>query len=481
MKRLRTQFSAWWKSAKATQRVLVPALAAVALVASIAVVIWSSRSDRELLFSGIAPEDLGPIVEELTLAGVGSHVVGGNEIWVDSSHVDEMRIRLAAKGLLGSRTLGYEILDRTGSGSSDFLQHVQYRRALEGELTRTIESLREVKSARVHLAIADPIASATSPTASVTVDLRAGVRLANDQVQGIRDLLSASVEGLDAQDVIVVDATGRPLGESSGELAKTFEQLRVQQEVEAHLRRKAAAMLEQVVGPSGAMVQITASLNFDRVEREVEVYNPMTSSLRSEQKTTAGASKDADETVLSQYEIDKTTERILGETGAIKRLSVAVLVNAVRSRNEAGATAYAERSLEELDKLAAIVRSAVGFSEERGDVLEIANLRFADVAEEASASALPRWLFFSSIETHLKNFILLLAIGLVAWGLRQSSIILARAIESDRRRRESAVAESKDVPIQGQRMREHMHELASKRPGEVASLLRGWLVDEKLP
>jgi flagellar M-ring protein FliF len=444
------------------------------------IVLWSLRPDEELLFSGLSPEDIAPIVAELKTAGVQHRVEKPGTIWVESSQVDEMRMRVASKGLTGNRTLGYEILDRTDPSTPEFLQHVQTRRALEGELTRTIESLEEVRRARVHIAVTDdPDGADQAPSASVIVEAVPGARIAPDQVRGIRALVSASVADLEPDDVTVTDGSGRTLGGGNAALDATFEQLQVQAEVEGHLRRKATAMLEKVVGPSQAMVQITAEINFERVERSVESYNPLTSALRSEQKLSAGNS---DESVLTQYEIDKTTERILAEPGAIRRLSVAVLVNGIETRNE-GRTAYVERSYDELDRLEAIVRSAVGFSPERGDVLEIANLRFANPSPEEAGSVLPRWLFLRSLDDHLRSFLLLLSIGLVVWGLRQASVILSRAVEESRARieRDGSPETQKASWQQQQVRRKEMHAMATERPGEVASLLRGWIAGEKRP
>jgi flagellar M-ring protein FliF len=487
------RLGAWWKSANATQRLLLVGGVVAAVLSTAFVVSWSSRPDYEVLFSGLSAEDAGPIVEELAEAGVRYEVAkSGSTILVESSRVGEMRLRVAGKGLTGKGTVGYEIFDKTNLGMTEFLQQVNYRRALEGELTRTIMSLEEVEKARVHLAMPEKSVfrrEEKKPTASVIVDLRPGARLANEQVRGIYALVSASVEGLDPDGVTVIDTTGRVLGDRapSGELALTSEQLRIQQEVETTLRDKATSMLEQVVGAGDAIVQISATLDFDRVERSIEMYNPATTSIRSEQRITGtGVSGDSEETILTNYEIDKTVERILGEVGTIDRLSVAVLVNGVESTNQAGETLWAERSPEELEKLASMVRSAVGISEERGDVLEIANLRFAPTAaEEVAASPMPWWLFFPSMGSLLKNFVILLAIGLVAWGLRQSSSILVKAVEDDRRRRERVLAletkSSSEADIRKEVIREQMNELARERPSEVASVLRNWLVEERTP
>ncbi len=483
----------WWRGANATQRALLIGGVAAAIASTAAVVSWSSRPDYEVLFSGLTAEDAGPIVEELADAGVQYEVAkDGGTILVESSRVGEMRLRVAGKGLTGKGTVGYEIFDKSSLGMTEFLQQVNYRRALEGELTRTIMSLEEVEKARVHLAIPEKTVfrkDEKKPTASVIVDLRPGARLGNDEVRGIYALVSASVQGLEPDGVTVVDTSGRVLGDHapSGELGMTSDQLRVQQEVESYLREKATTMLEQVVGAGDAIVQISAGLDFDRVERSIEMYNPSTTSIRSEQRITGtGVSGDSEETILTNYEIDKTVEHILGEVGTIDRLSVAVLVNGVESTNQAGEPVWTERAPEDLEKLGAIVRSAVGFSEERGDVLEVANMRFAPTeGEDLAESPMPWWLFFPSMGSLLRNFVILLAVGLVAWGLRQSSSILVKAVEDDRRRRERVLAlESKtssEADLRKEVIREQMNELARERPSEVASVLRNWLVEERTP
>jgi flagellar M-ring protein FliF len=144
----------WWKGANATQRALLIGGVVAAIASTAAVVSWSSRPDYEVLFSGLSPEDAGPIVDELAEAGVRYEVAkDGGTILVESSRVGEMRLRVAGKGLTGKGTVGYEIFDKSSLGMTEFLQQVNYRRALEGELTRTIMSLEEVEKARVHLAI----------------------------------------------------------------------------------------------------------------------------------------------------------------------------------------------------------------------------------------------------------------------------------------------------------------------------------------
>jgi flagellar M-ring protein FliF len=481
---------AWWKGANATQRMLVSGGIVAGIVSIVVVLTWTSRPDMMVLFSGLDPDKAGGILQELDDLGVPYEVAAnGATLRVPADQVGALRIRLAGKGLTGSGTIGYEIFDRTNLGMTEFLQHVNYRRALEGELTRTIVSLEEVRNARVHLAIPEETPFAQNrkqPKASVIVDLKPGAQLRPDQVRGIYALVAASVEGLDPAGVTLVDSSGRELvgGAASGELAATSEQLRVQQEVESYLRDKATSMLEQVVGSGQAVVQVTADLDFSRLERSKESYDPASATVRSEQRTSGnGTGGDSQETTLTNYEIDKTVESLLGAVGTIKKLSVAVLVNGVYQPDASGASVYADRTPAELDTLGGIVRDAIGFDQKRGDSFQIANLQFQKpVDADLAGSPLPWWLLFPSMGSLIRNLVILMAIGLVAWGLRQSSSILVDAVEADRRRRERVLkvaAQSDEGELRKEVIRDQMNTLAHDRPNEVAQVLRSWLVEEK--
>jgi len=481
----------WWRVANASQRALLVGGVLAGVLSLTLVVRWSARPDFVVLFSGLGPEEASAVLGELEELGVPHDVTAsGGSIRVPSDRVGELRLRVAGKGLTGKSTVGYEIFDRQNLGMTDFLQHVNYRRALEGELVRTIISLEEVRNARIHLAIPERdvfLRKAEEPKASVILDLKPGARLRPDQIRGIYALVSASVQGLRPSGVTVVDTSGRELGGGGGEeFAATSEQLRIQQEVEGHLREKVEGLLENVVGDGNASVQVTALLDFERVERSIESYDPDRTVIRSEQRITgAGSAGDSQETILTNYEVDKTVQRILGSVGTIRRLSIAVLVNGVATPNPDGTAAYAERAPEELATLAAIVQDAIGYDETRGDSFEIASLRFAPApGADLEGSPLPWWLLFPSMGSLGRSVLLLVAIALVAWGLRQSSALLVEAVEADRKRRERVLAlerKEDESEIRREVIRDQMNELAHNRPSEVAQVLRGWLVEEKTP
>ncbi|GJM45139.1 MAG: flagellar M-ring protein [Gemmatimonadota bacterium] len=486
-----SRLGAAWNVANTTQRTLVLGGLAAGILSLVLVFNWTSQPDMMVLFSGLEAEEASGILEELdelTVPYVTS--ANGATIRVPADRVGELRIRLAGKGLTGNSTIGYEIFDRSNLGMTEFLQQVNYRRALEGELTRTIVSLGEVKNARIHLAIPEDDVFARdrkAPKASVILELMPGGRLRADQIRGIYALIAASVEGLDPSAVTLVDSTGRELGGGgqSGEFAATTEQLRIQQDVENHLRQKATSLLEQVVGAGNAVVQVTASLDFERVERSTESYNPASATIRSEQRILGnGTGGDSQETTLTNYEIDKTVESLLSAVGTVKKVSVAVLVNGSVTPDADGTPVYSDRPAAELATLGAIVKDAIGFDETRGDALEIANLRFTEApGADLSTSPMPWWLLFPSMGSLIRNLVILFAIGMVAWGLRQSSSILVEAVEADRRRRERVLKVEKnqedDNELRKEVIREQMNDLAHERPNEVAQVLRSWLIEEK--
>jgi len=480
----------WWNRANSAQRMLVAGGLVAGIVSLVVVFTWTSKPDMMVLFAGLDADQASGILSELDELSVPYEVsANGSTLRVPADKVGELRIRLAGQGLTGNSTIGYEIFDRSNLGMTEFLQQVNYRRALEGELTRTIVSLDEVRNARLHLAIPENDVFSRErqePKASVIVDLMPGARMRPEQIRGIYALVAASVEGLSPSGVTLVDSSGRELGggAGSGEFAATTEQLRIQQDVEQYLRAKATSMLEQVVGSGQAIVQVNASLDFERKERSTESYNPASATIRSEQRISGnGTGGDSQETTLTNYEIDKTVESLLGAVGTVKKISVAVLVNGTQAPNADGVMTYADRTPQELATLGNIVQDAIGYDEARGDSFEIANLRFTEPpGADLARSPLPWWLLFPSMGSLIRNLVILLAIGLVAWGLRQSSSILVDAVEADRRRRERVLkveSQEDEGEMRKEVIREQMHDLAHNRPNEVAQVLRSWLVEEK--
>jgi flagellar M-ring protein FliF len=330
--------------------------------------------------------------------------------------VDELRLQLAAEGLPASGRIGFELFDRTTFGATELTEKVNFQRALEGELARTIGSLATVAAARVHLAL--PRSSlfseqAQPAKASVVLRLASGRGLAVSEVEGIVGLVASSVEGLTADAVTVIDTSGRRLSRTAdpAEAATDRGRFERQQQIERDLAARVVALLEPVVGAGRVRANVSATLKADSEDETEERWDP-TSVVRSRQSTieadgravaqgAAGARanlpKDAADTPppappapvaaannrsseVTNYEVSKLTRRRVSPPGQLERLSVAVLVDGVRTTTRAAdgtdAVAARPRSVEELQRLHQLVASAVGMVPERGDQLTVENITF---------------------------------------------------------------------------------------------------------
>jgi flagellar M-ring protein FliF len=309
---------------------------------------------------------------------------GGADIMVAAGDLARARVAVARDGLPATGRPGLELFDKPSYAMTDFTQRINYRRALEGELERTIGQMRGIESAQVHLAIHETstFRRADSPAeASVVLKLRAGEAPDDGVVRGIAQLVASSVDGLDGDRVTVVDDGGRLLsqpedGQSS--LGLTSRQLGVQREVEEHVRGKAEAIVGQIVGPGNARVQVAASMNFDRVERTTQTVDPDRQVTATEQKAeiVPGAQGGAGSTnQATTFENSRSTETFAGTVGNIRRLTVAVLLN--DKRVAAGdSMRFEARTPAELGRIDTLVRNAVGLDSARGDQLTVVSVPF---------------------------------------------------------------------------------------------------------
>jgi len=314
---------------------------------------------------------------------------GGAEILVAETDLARARVALAKDGLPGGNRPGLELFDRPSWGWNDFTQRVNYRRALEGELERTIGRMRGIDRAEVHLAISEQPAFRRADdrpaTASVLIALKSGGGPAPEVVAGIAHLVSSSVDGLAADNVSIHDETGRQWSEPNDgntPVGLSSRQLRVQQDVEKYLEKKAEDIISQMVGPGNAKVQVSAAINFDKVERTTQEVNPDKQVLASEQKAeiTPGAQGGAASTnIANSYENSKSTETFSGAIGNLKRLTVAVLVNDRRlpaTGPKDTIPKFQTRNAAELARIQLLVSSAVGVDSVRGDVINVASQQF---------------------------------------------------------------------------------------------------------
>ncbi|WP_457573024.1 flagellar basal-body MS-ring/collar protein FliF [Desulfolithobacter sp.] len=396
------------------------ALVAVALI-SIAlftvIIIQARTADYQLLFANLNETDAASVVEWLKSNNVPYQLKnGGKSIWVPMDKVHEARLSLTAAGLPQGTGVGFEIFDKQSFALTDFVQKVNYTRALQGELARTIASLGPVESARVHLALPQKrlFKNQQKPaTASVILKIRPGRTLAESQVQGIVHLVSGSVEGLSPDNVTIIDQTGRVLTrkEESGLFgAMSPDMIEYQLSVEQSFEQRAQALLDKALGPGNSMARVTAVLDFSRTEKTEEIFDPDEPVIRSEQvseeKSTSqivggipgvesnlqgninravGATPSSSRSQrTTNYEISKTVSKTIQPTGTIKKISVGVLVaDKIIPATDKEPARFEPRSEQELLRIENMISSALGLDPKRGDKIEIVSMPFTEKEEEA--------------------------------------------------------------------------------------------------
>jgi flagellar M-ring protein FliF len=380
----------WVDRVGGVRRVLLLAVGLGAAVLIFALSQWATAPSWVPLYSGLPLETTGRVTERLNEAGIRHRLeLGGSEVRVPAGDVARARVLLAAEGLPSAGRPGLELFDQPSWGMTDFTQRINYRRALEGELERTISKMRGVESAKVHLAMYETASfrRVDRPAeASVVIQLRSGIAAGPEVVQGIAHLVASSVDGLRSDNVTVLDGTGRLLSmpnEPGSLAALNSRQLAVQREMEVYLEAKAEEIVSRIVGPGNARIQVAANVNFDRVERKVETVDPDRQALLAEQRAeiVPGPEGGAGSTNQSTtFENSRSLETFSGATGTLRRLSVAVLVNDRQVADESGARSE-PRSAEELARIESLVRSAVGVDESRGDAISVVSIPFDVIAD----------------------------------------------------------------------------------------------------
>ncbi len=463
-----------------------------------------------LLFNNLSAEDASKIVGKLKEKDIPYQLEdGGKTILVPKQKVYELRLTLAGDGLPQSSVIGYEIFDRTNLGISDFVQKVNYRRALEGELARTILTIDEVEAARVHLVVPEKSLfkeDEKPATASVVLKLKSGKSPKAEVIQGVAHLVSSSVEGLEAGNVTIVDSRGQLLSDThkpNSVAALTATQYEMQQHVEGYLSGKALQLLESVVGTGNALVQVNAELDFRQVERTLEQYDPDKTAIRSEQiseeKTPSGDSlpPSSRSNTVTNYEVNKTVEHIVENLGNIKRLTVAALVNGVPTtvtRDGQKVTEIQSRPEQEMRQLTDLVRKAVGFNPVRNDEISVTNLTFGTHVPEQEfvyrSSPMADWTEYKE-----QIFLGLAMLGAMAvlWSLLSrfrtrielptfatDMPTLAQQLDAKKQVIELPNPEeeiSTDVLLRNER-RKRIGEYIREKPSDSARLLKVWLTEE---
>ncbi|MBV5306513.1 MAG: flagellar M-ring protein FliF [Desulfobulbaceae bacterium] len=413
------------------------ALAGVALI-SIAlfavIIVQSQTATQQLLYANLNETDAGSVVNWLKGQKIPYQLKNdGKNIWVPADKLYETRLELAASGLPSGGGVGFEIFDKQSFALTDFVQKVNYTRALQGELARTISSLGPVEATRVHLALPEKrlFENQQKPaTASVIVTLKSGQTLDKDQVQGVVHLVAGSVTGMNPENVKVIDASGKELSSTKKEdsdQSLSLDMLAFQQEVEQRMEARALNLLDKTLGVDKSMVRVSATLDFAKVEKTQELFDADDPVIRSEQqqqevsssqssggvpgvqsnlqgnapeqaKTGPSSSKNSRTT---NYEISKTISKTINPVGSITKLSVSVLVadKIIPGKDKEPATTQ-PRTEEELKSLENMVTSALGLVKTRGDSLNIVSMPFTEppkdvaIAEGTPANKLYEYLPF---------------------------------------------------------------------------------------
>ena len=406
------------------------------------VFLWGQKPNYGILLTNFSDKDGGAIIASLQTMNVPYQFSeGGNAILVPAEMVYDARLKLAAQGLPRGGNVGFELMENQKMGTSQFIEQVNYQRALEGELARTISSIGVVQAARVHLAIPKQsvfVREKQTPTASVLLNLNSGRTLDKQQVNAVIHLVSSSVPELTANAVTVVDQTGQLLSgadKSSDAATLDPEQMKYVKDIQDSIKKRVEAILTPMLGDGNIHAQATADIDFTRTEQATESYkpnaSPETSSVRSlhttesasmEPVTAAGvpgaASNQAGKNKASappptpaqptptntqkdntiNYELDKTVNYVAKQMGGIKRLSVAVLVNHKKEVDDQGKATYRPLNDDEKNQITLLVKDAMGFNQDRGDSLNVVNSQFTE-PEREEIKPDPFWKPYANIST----------------------------------------------------------------------------------
>ena len=501
------------------------------------VIMRVTQPQMTTLFTDLSVEDSSGIIKDLERQGIAFEMRNeGSIILVPKDKVTRLRMKLAEAGLPKGGNVGYEIFDKSDAlGTTSFVQNINHLRALEGELARTIRAIDRIQAARVHLVLPErPLFSRETPEPSASIVVRVRGTLDPQQIRAIRHVVASAVNGLKPQRVSIVDEAGQLLADGAGTDVDQAVGDERRAGFEKRMRKQVEDIVSSVVGAGRARVQLSADFDYNKITQTSDRYDPEGRVLRSSQTreessltaenngqvtvnnelpgnqqnngspTARDQSKKTEET--SNYEISRTTKTEVTEAGRVNRISVAVLVDGSYSKNEKGELVYKDRSKEELDRIAAVVRSAIGFDQKRGDQVEVVNLRFAEapaVTPIAEPTGILGILQFTKDDVmYVIELGVMMLLGLVVLFMVIRPLV-KRILASE----EAAALKGGSLPaltdetagatsgqalashtaqlidvaqVQGQVHAQSVHrvgELAERNPNETAAIVRQWLSD----
>jgi len=509
-----------------------------ALVAFFAFVIMRVTTPQmTTLFTDLTADDSSSIIKDLERQAIPFELRNeGAVIMVPKDKVTRLRMKLAESNLPKGGGVGYEIFDKSDAlGTTSFVQNINHLRALEGELSRTIRAIDRIQAARVHLVLPErPLFSRETPEPSASIVVRVRGSLEPAQIRAIRHVVASAVNGLKPQRVSIVDEGGRLLADGAGGDNENTAGDERRSAFEKRMRNEVEAIVSSVVGQGRARVQLTADFDYNKITQTSDKFDPEGRVLRSSQsreESSATAENNGQVTVNNElpgnqangglaardqskkseetnnYEISRTTKTEVTEVGRVNKISVAVLVDGAYTKNEKGEMVYQDRNKEQLDRIATLVRSAIGFDQKRGDQVEVVNLRFAEapsVPPVVEPTGLLGMLQFTKDDVmYVIELAVMMLLGLVVLFMvirpLVKRILAAEVVPSLTSEAAAALTDGSEggsghallppggavslidvAQVQGQVHAQAVHkvgELAERNPNETASIVRQWLTE----
>ena len=507
----------------------------------LAMTLWSSQGDYKVLYAGLSDKDGGAIIAQLSQMNVPyRHAESGAAILVPASKVHDVRLKLASLGLPKGSIVGFELMDSSRFGQTQFQERLTFQRGLEGELTRSITSLAAVQNARVHLALPNQngfFREQQKPSASVLLTLHPGRTLDQAQVAGIVHLVSSSVPEMNPKAVSVLDQTGALLSapaEGTNGAGLDAQQLQYVSQIESGYSKRILDLLEPLVGRENLRANVTADVDFSQTEATSEEFKPnqgngASATLRSQQTTeqsggtaaapsgvpgaasnqppvpatapitgaaqplqaaqTGGGTSSSRRDAVTNYEVDKTVRVTRNATGVVKRLNAAVVVNHRSVTDAKGKTTQIAMTGDELDKLTALVQESIGFNKERGDSVKVVNAPFK--MEPVNRGTDVTWWKQPEVIDMLRAAAVPAGLALVAmlvfFGVVRPVIksLFDGSTPAPGSQLNAVVADPEPLPLpkllEPPRLSEQLvgaRQLAKENPAAVASIVRGWVSGE---
>ena len=413
------------------QRLWIGLVVGVSIICLVSIAYWAQQTEYALLFGNLSESSASSVVETLTAENIEYQLKeGGTTIYVPRDQVYDLRLRFAGEGVVSDGSSGYEIFDQNTLGMTDFMQKLNLRRALEGELARTISNIDQIEAARVHLVIPErsPFRETqTDASASVVLDLKSGTRLSLGHIEGMIALVSGAVEGLSPSDVNILDTNGNMLSDPDAgdpDSRLTSNQLRLQAEKEEHLATKAQTLLDQMLGSGNSVIRVNLELDFSRSIQESNTIDPESQTVIAEERLQEEGDADNASSSVRNYEVSRSVQTVEKSVGDISYLSVSVILNYKKDQaanTEAGSEpAFNPYPDAEVEKIEALVKESVGWRADRGDGFAISQLRFDTTTNDMITAEFATQQRREQTEMYIRYGLMILALGLAGWLIKSA-------------------------------------------------------------